>query len=50
MWDFMVEHCNDGVKPKLDKSAFVGDAAGRAVGWKAGRKKGLFMIASRSLL
>lgn len=29
MWDYMVEHCNGGVKPSLADCFYVGDAAGR---------------------
>jgi len=29
MWSFLIEHCNDGVKPDMKASFFCGDAAGR---------------------
>jgi len=29
MWQYMVEHCNDGIQPDLSASLFVGDFAGR---------------------
>jgi len=29
MWDYMVEHCNDGLQPDMSESFFVGDFAGR---------------------
>ncbi len=36
VWEFMVEKCNQGVAVDMEKSYFVGDAAGRAKGWMAG--------------
>eukprot|EP00026_Physarum_polycephalum_P007454 Phypoly_transcript_07514.p1 GENE.Phypoly_transcript_07514~~Phypoly_transcript_07514.p1 ORF type:complete len:353 (+),score=73.02 Phypoly_transcript_07514:542-1600(+) len=39
MWDFMVKNLNGGIVPDLEESIFVGDAAGRAAGWKENRKK-----------
>lgn len=29
MWDYMIAHCNGGVKPDLSQCMYVGDAAGR---------------------
>jgi len=29
MWNFMVENCNGGIKPKLEECFYVGGAAGR---------------------
>jgi len=29
MWQFLIDHCNEGVKPDMKSSFFVGDAAGR---------------------
>jgi len=37
MWDIMVNEFNEGVKP--EETFYVGDAAGRAKGWKKGAKK-----------
>eukprot|EP01119_Soliformovum_irregulare_P016081 TRINITY_DN4626_c0_g3_i2.p1 TRINITY_DN4626_c0_g3~~TRINITY_DN4626_c0_g3_i2.p1 ORF type:complete len:668 (+),score=242.75 TRINITY_DN4626_c0_g3_i2:14-2017(+) len=37
MWRYFVEHCNGNKNPT--ESMYVGDAAGRANGWKIGRKK-----------
>jgi bifunctional polynucleotide phosphatase/kinase len=39
MWEYFVKNCNKGVEPDLDKCMYVGDAAGRPHGWKAGAKK-----------
>lgn len=39
MWDHLARKANDGVTIKLEDSFFVGDAAGRAVGWAPGKKK-----------
>lgn len=39
MWTFMVGQCNGGEKVDMSASIFVGDAAGRIKGWKAGMKK-----------
>eukprot|EP01127_Copromyxa_protea_P001970 TRINITY_DN1186_c0_g1_i2.p1 TRINITY_DN1186_c0_g1~~TRINITY_DN1186_c0_g1_i2.p1 ORF type:complete len:394 (-),score=106.18 TRINITY_DN1186_c0_g1_i2:55-1236(-) len=39
MWDYMVEHLNDGVEIDMEASFYCGDAAGRPAGWKAGAKK-----------
>jgi len=39
MWTFMVDSCNDGIKPDLKTSLYVGDAAGRPAGWAPGHKK-----------
>ena len=35
-WDFMIKNCNNGVAVDLDKSYYVGDAAGRPKGWALG--------------
>jgi bifunctional polynucleotide phosphatase/kinase len=45
MWDYMVSHLNNGVKPALDQCVFVGDAAGRPAG--ASRKKKDFSCTDR---
>ena len=29
MWEHLINTCNGGLKPDMDKSFFVGDAAGR---------------------
>ena len=39
MWDLMVSRFNDGVAPNLADCHYVGDAAGRLAGWRAGAKK-----------
>jgi bifunctional polynucleotide phosphatase/kinase len=39
MWDLMVSRFNDGVAPNLADCHYVGDAAGRPAGWRAGAKK-----------
>jgi len=39
MWDFMIKNHNGGVQPDFNECTFVGDAAGRAKGWKTGAAK-----------
>lgn len=39
MWRYMEQHCNGGVKILKENSFFVGDAAGRAKNWAAGKPK-----------
>jgi len=39
MWTFMAEKCNGGKVVDMDKSFFVGDAAGRIKNWAPGKKK-----------
>lgn len=39
MFDFFIKHMNDGVELDMDKSFFVGDAAGRPDKWAHGRRK-----------
>jgi bifunctional polynucleotide phosphatase/kinase len=39
MWKFFVEKCNSNVKVDMDKSFYVGDAAGRIANWAPGKKK-----------
>jgi len=39
MWGMFAKGGNAGVEPDLKLSAYIGDAAGRAKGWKAGCKK-----------
>ncbi|KAJ3076929.1 hypothetical protein HDU99_001283 [Rhizoclosmatium hyalinum] len=41
MWDYLVSHCNGGISPDLERSFYVGDAAGRpdrTVGGKVFKK------------
>lgn len=39
MWDYFQEKMNGGVKLDVQSCVFVGDAAGRPKGWKAGASK-----------
>eukprot|EP01132_Coremiostelium_polycephalum_P004718 gene4718-5892_t len=40
MWQFMSDECTDGnVAVDISQSFYIGDAAGRPKGWKAGREK-----------
>ncbi|EGD74947.1 hypothetical protein PTSG_12542 [Salpingoeca rosetta] len=39
LWEYFAEHCNDGGEIDLQRSVFVGDAAGRSKDWKPGMKK-----------
>ncbi|KAJ3020657.1 hypothetical protein HKX48_000451 [Thoreauomyces humboldtii] len=39
MWEVFARDCNDGVRPDLQASFYVGDAAGRAAGHKQNVKK-----------
>lgn len=39
MWDFFVKTMRSGAAVDMKESVFVGDAAGRPAGWKAGAKK-----------
>ncbi|XP_041357024.1 uncharacterized protein F21D5.5-like [Gigantopelta aegis] len=39
MWDYFVDNCNGGIKVDVNKSIFVGDAAGRAKAWAAEKPK-----------
>ena len=39
MWDEMVKSYCGGVEPELSQCMYVGDAAGRVKGWKAGAQK-----------
>lgn len=39
MWQYMAKNNNDGVAVDMEASVYVGDAAGRPKGWKAGAKK-----------
>ena len=39
MWDVMVKHHNDGIKPDMSASYYVGDAAGRAKDWAPGKRR-----------
>lgn len=39
MWQYLITKANGGVKVDLQNCVYVGDAAGRAKGWKAGAVK-----------
>ncbi|XP_064641218.1 bifunctional polynucleotide phosphatase/kinase-like [Lineus longissimus] len=39
MWNYLVERANDGIPIDMEKSLFVGDAAGRPVNWTPKKKK-----------
>ncbi|XP_064606402.1 bifunctional polynucleotide phosphatase/kinase-like [Liolophura sinensis] len=39
MWDYFLENCNGGVKVDLTKCYYIGDAAGRAKEWAAGKPR-----------
>lgn len=39
MWDHLTLRDNEGISVDLSDSLYVGDAAGRVLGWQPGKKK-----------